>query len=714
MAEKLFNYVHGLEEPDDAITLLLSQLSCSQTRNDDLEQTFIDAHTIYIRQRCVQLFTEFNKEYLEGTNRHNQSTEAIVMKLLDLIFSCWNTIVYPPRMDVIFEKKPYILEACQIPFAAVVRACTDTDAIVQTLARNSISTSLQSNIRKCGLDVETNAILSIQIPIVAENYINQNFRNHYDSSDLQNIKAWVRNELERDLGIILFNHKDASLSTSRVMDIATQSLCKLRIKELYDIIESENRVGLEELRETMNVPELRNLAVQTFLAECDQNLLSGAADTPELLHSYLRAVKGFSILDPTGVLLERVGKHIRPNLQERGDLSQEIAAGLFGLKSSPLEFLSKIDQTKVAPQKAEAINKAFDNWVPDPLDTPADFVRKQNQDIVFTLLSLIEKKDQLMKNLAYLFKDAVIPKFNKDPLPSESTATESMSLDMPQDSHGSSDDTGLHLQATYSRLTDRLGETGMESIRVMVDDYIRSTKLLSSDSLVVSRAYWPSFSSAKSYTSDCLRWPDDFKQKLKDVEMKFQSEYSETYIGLEWMPEFSYTSLSLHFEDRDLHLTVTTDQAIAISLFDENKSEIKFEDILSNSCFEDEQVLRNLLLFWVHMKVLLYNESDDSYSVLETIEEDNGNHQSIDVDSEYQNNQNKNHEKLQVYWSFIVGMLTNLDKLPVEKIHSFLSFVPSDDPFVQSKQELENYLMAMVDEGKLLYDKQTMHFSLPK
>ena len=114
------------------------------------------------------------------------------------------------------------------------------------------------------------------------------------------------------------------------------------------------------------------------------------------------------------------------------------------------------------------------------------------------------------------------------------------------------------------------------------------------------------------------------------------------------------------------------------------------------------------------MKVLLYNECDDSYSVLETIEEDNGNHQSIDVDSEYQNNQNKNHEKLQVYWSFIVGMLTNLDKLHVEKIHSFLSFVPSDDPFVQSKQELENYLMAMVDEGKLLYDKQTMHFSLPK
>ena len=68
---------------------------------------------------------------------------------------------------------------------------------------------------------------------------------------------------------------------------------------------------------------------------------------------------------------------------------------------------------------------------------------------------------------------------------------------------------------------------------------------------------------------------------------------------------------------------------------------------------------------------------------------------------------------MHVYWSYIVGMLTNLGSLPVDKIHSFLvMFVPSEDPYVKTKQELETYLLAMTDEGKL--KNEDSKFSLVK
>ena len=70
--------------------------------------------------------------------------------------------------------------------------------------------------------------------------------------------------------------------------------------------------------------------------------------------------------------------------------------------------------------------------------------------------------------------------------------------------------------------------------------------------------------------------------------------------------------------------------------------------------------------------------------------------------------------EMQVYWyhpptkfradsrTFIVGMLTNLGVLPVERIQSMLQmFVPPPNPYNRTEEELRTFLSEEVKKGKL-------------
>lgn len=60
-------------------------------------------------------------------------------------------------------------------------------------------------------------------------------------------------------------------------------------------------------------------------------------------------------------------------------------------------------------------------------------------------------------------------------------------------------------------------------------------------------------------------------------------------------------------------------------------------------------------------------------------------------------------EEMRVYWSYVVGMLTNLGTVPVEKIHSFLKIlVPAETPYTKTIDDLKQFLDLMVDEEKLI------------
>ena len=59
---------------------------------------------------------------------------------------------------------------------------------------------------------------------------------------------------------------------------------------------------------------------------------------------------------------------------------------------------------------------------------------------------------------------------------------------------------------------------------------------------------------------------------------------------------------------------------------------------------------------------------------------------------------------VQVMWQFVVGMLTNLESLPLERIHAMLMMFAAQDSSVScSKDELKHFLDKKVKSQTLVF-----------
>jgi anaphase-promoting complex subunit 2 len=104
--------------------------------------------------------------------------------------------------------------------------------------------------------------------------------------------------------------------------------------------------------------------------------------------------------------------------------------------------------------------------------------------------------------------------------------------------------------------------------------------------------------------------------------------------------------------------------------------------------------------FWVSKGVL--KRTGEQYEVLETVDKQRNTEGDAVMLQSVQTSEERSAEEMKVYWQYIVGMLTNLGCLPTERIHSFLKMlVPRETPYTKSSNELEQFLLLMVDEGNL-------------
>lgn len=61
-------------------------------------------------------------------------------------------------------------------------------------------------------------------------------------------------------------------------------------------------------------------------------------------------------------------------------------------------------------------------------------------------------------------------------------------------------------------------------------------------------------------------------------------------------------------------------------------------------------------------------------------------------------------EEFQIFWSYIVGMLINLDSLPLERIYQMLKMFAAQEPGMEfSQQELKHFLQRKVKEQLLAF-----------
>ena len=78
----------------------------------------------------------------------------------------------------------------------------------------------------------------------------------------------------------------------------------------------------------ITTPATRNHLVSSFTQVLSQRLLHPGASTSEILQIYISLIRAFTLLDPRGVLIDRVARPIRHYLRDREDTVRVIVAGL--------------------------------------------------------------------------------------------------------------------------------------------------------------------------------------------------------------------------------------------------------------------------------------------------------------------------------------------------------------------------------------------------
>lgn len=225
---------------------------------------------------------------------------------------------------------------------------------------------------------------------------------------------------------------------------------------------------------------------------------------------------------------------------------------------------------------------------------------------------------------------------------------------------------------------------------------------------ILSRLFWPQLH-AENY-----RVPDDIVKLQKCYEQGFESLKKSR--KLTWLHALGQATVELELRDRTIIEEVCTWQATVIWAFQSDQGEdttmTRTIEELVEYLEMDETLVRSALKFWTS-KMILREVRKDEYSVLETLnqaERARSNAHAVAAAEPAENSTDDNtimstdgltSEKMQMYWQFIQGMLTNsLPQMPLHQIAMMLKMLVVDG-FPYSNEELQEFLSLKVAAGEL-------------
>ncbi|RWS23068.1 anaphase-promoting complex subunit 2-like isoform X2, partial [Leptotrombidium deliense] len=350
----------------------------------------------------------------------------------------------------------------------------------------------------------------------------------------------------------------------------------------------------------------------------------------------------------------------------------------------------------------------WQKWEPDPVDAPtAPSASKaiRSSDIVSILVNIYESKDLFVEEYQRLLAQKFLSNFDCN------VDIERRNLEL---------------------LTLRFGESDLHACEVMLQDMTSSKRLdnrINSGEiethhfkqfpikcLVLSEQFWPEKLGLPSYDEAAkIKLPAEVDEAVETYTKAFETiKGSRT---LFWTPYLGSVELELEFNDRKLSFTVSPIHASIIWQFQEKKSWLISE--LSQAISVPTQILRRKISFWQN-KGILKEVKSDKFVLVEDIadnEESNDNvdkmnveeysaydDDSLEIDLQSSQQRETEEAKFKVYWSFIENMLTNLNSLPLERIHTMLQMFALQNPSSNelSQQSLRQFLDTKVREQKLV------------
>lgn len=544
--------------------------------------------------------------------------------------------------------------------------------------------------------------------------------------------------------------------TNVIYGVFEKEFIRIRTEQAFEIFITKyptSKPTILEMRKLLaNSKQLRKLTV-AFLLEFEARILNPSVTTVEALLAYVKSVKAFLALDPSGKYLQSITSFVRSRFQERSDLVTVLLHSILDLRSVDLADAAPLS---LDPVLLERLAREFRN--PElAINDDSSFASASKKAVTYSVSSenSLPYQQVLEQFLSWTPDSAVLPPQSFD----KGSASHSL-LDILMELFESKDffiseflklQTRRLLSLKYYQLDKNwsnclqilkkklskgaanigittAGQTGGDNrsedysninyIDVMLWDVKCSLELCQQMHQVsgLDPRIYPKFISYLYWnyqwdTGKSFELPTGLEQEIE----KYCRVYSEVRPGraLRLCRDQGVIELELAFEDgRQMNLDVTLEQYSVIQQFDKDQLVTGLTaDEISAGLKMDISRVKTALRFWQEKGVLVLK--NDSYFVLEFQQdhklEDNHDNASRSMKSMEDKQEIAAEEDNQVsatlknVWPFIQGMLTNLGSLKVEKIHSFLKVtVPRELGYsVVTQSHLDFYLSSLVEEDKL-------------
>lgn len=483
----------------------------------------------------------------------------------------------------------------------------------------------------------------------------------------------------------------------------------MRIEELFSIIRDfpESIPAIEDLKFCLERTNQRQQLLASLKSAFETRLLHPGVHTSDIITVYISAIKALRELDPSMVILQVACQPIRKYLRTREDTVRQIVGSLTGDAEGCSDLaneLSRADPVTLETQDSEDEGSDPEDWTPDPTDALTDKTgsKRRSSDIISLLVSIYGSKEIFINEYKTVLADRLLHQLNYN------TAREIRNVEL---------------------LKLRFGESHMHYCEVMLKDVADSRRIntnireeesrlpaeeqptLPLSAMILSSEFWPQLKEEK------MELPAVVSKAMEDYTHRF--EKLKAMRTLRWKPHLGSVTLDVELEDRTIsNLTVSPIHA-AIILHFQDKGTWTLEE-LSGILGVPQEMVRRKLALWQQQGVVR-EEAGGCYTIQETSSSRERSDRSvmlIDSDEEGDSNtatqSEQREEKLQLFWAYIQAMLTNLESMTLERIHSMLRMFVAAGPGVTEMDvnELQAFLQKKVRAHELIVS--TGVYRLPK
>ncbi|WYZ34455.1 hypothetical protein EsH8_I_000731 [Colletotrichum jinshuiense] len=536
---------------------------------------------------------------------------------------------------------------------------------------------------------------------------------------------WVENHYSR-LAVEVFARLGSGdiawTDVEKWKEIAIGRLAVMRIHELFDIVLQwpKSRGALDDLRMAITTPQRRLQLTDTFSAALQKRLLHPGRSTLDILRVYISMIRTFHALDHSKVLLDRVVHSLQLYLCQRDDAIPIVVTGLLSnpddvdieTRGSKLVELAILLNDPSQQRRPATDDEELDwddmEWIPDPVDAGVNYKRPKSEDVIGTLINALGSQDIFIKEFQSIIAGRLL----------------STQVEFIQEIR------------VLNLLKKRFGDNALQNCDVMIKDiqdskrvdsiisknirtgYIggpvrRSKDLPSYHTKILSRLFWPSMD----------REHFILPRPVAEVQGQYDGEFEHLKSSrkLTWLNNLGNATVNLELEDRTVEKECKTYEAVVIYAFQEGDESYagplpvrRTVDQLEETLQMDDDLIRSALSFWASQRVLREIEPGTFVVIEKLDDDDNGADpagpaqagslapESGDLSPKKPGALDaKEKERRQVYWQFIVGMLTNSSPaMPLGQIAMMMKMLIADG-FPWSNEELQEFLAEKMAEDEL-------------